>query len=293
MIGRLSGLLLDARPDEVLLDVSGVGYRVHIPLSTFYRLSPPPPGPIALHVHTHVREDAIQLFGFWTAAERQAFLRLIAISGIGPRLALAVLSGIGAEDLDRAVRDADRGMLERIPGIGRKTAERMLLELRDGLEPKRRGRTAREAPPAPPPASPGPDSDALSALVNLGYPEPAEASAVAAARRDLGDGAGLGQIAQHFADEEGVAVRLPGQRVGQADVGGRDGMARRGLHEGDDTRVVEALQIHPRHPRLPPQRGQRPGEWVRGGELRVSIGRDEQQSHSRVRRRHEMPQELQ
>ena len=190
MIGRLSGLLLDARPDEVLLDVSGVGYRVHIPLSTFYRLSPPP-GPIALHVHTHVREDAIQLFGFWTAAERQAFLRLIAISGIGPRLALAVLSGIGAEDLDRAVRDADRGMLERIPGIGRKTAERMLLELRDGLEPKRRGRTAREAPPAPPPASPGPDSDALSALVNLGYPEPAAASAVAAARRDLGDGAGL------------------------------------------------------------------------------------------------------
>ena len=139
MIGRLSGLLLDARPDEVLLDVSGVGYRVHIPLSTFYRLSPPPPVPIALHVHTHVREDAIQLFGFWTAAERQAFLRLIAISGIGPRLALAVLSGIGAEDLDRAVRDADRGMLERIPGIGRKTAERMLLELRDGLEPKRRG----------------------------------------------------------------------------------------------------------------------------------------------------------
>jgi Holliday junction DNA helicase RuvA len=191
MIGRLSGLLLDARPDEVLLDVSGVGYRVHIPLSTFYRLSPPPPGPIALHVQTHVREDAIQLFGFWTAAERQAFLRLIAISGIGPRLALAVLSGIGAEDLDRAVRDADRGMLERIPGIGRKTAERMLLELRDGLEPKRRGRTAREAPPAPPPASPGPDSDALSALVNLGYPEPAAASAVAAARRDLGDGAGL------------------------------------------------------------------------------------------------------
>ena len=192
MIGRLSGQVLDARPDEVLLDVAGVGYRLQVPLSTFYRLCERPPGPIALHVHTHVREDAIQLFGFWTPAELMAFTRLIAISGIGPRIALAVLSGIGAEDLERAVREGDRGVLERIPGIGRKTAERMLLELRDAIEPKRRGRGSRGAQaPAEPHGPPGPDHDAISALLNLGYPEASAASAVAASRRDLGAAAGL------------------------------------------------------------------------------------------------------
>jgi len=194
MIGRLCGLVLDARPDEVLLDVAGVGYRLHIPLSTFYKLTPQPAGPVALQVYTHVREDAIQLFGFWTAAERLAFTRLIAVSGIGPRIALAVLSGIGADDLERAVREGDRGVLERIPGIGRKTAERMLLELRDAIEPRRRSRGSRGAPPPGPSGPPGPDRDAISALLNLGYPEDSASSAVAASRRDLGGSAGLEEL---------------------------------------------------------------------------------------------------
>lgn len=191
MIGRLSGLLLEARPDEVVLDVGGVGYRVRVPLSTFYRLTPPPDGSVVLHVHTHVREDAIQLFGFATAAERTAFERLIAISGIGPRIALAVLSGIGVEDLERAVREADRAKLERIPGIGRRTAERMILELKEALEPRRRGgRTAARSVP-PPPGTSRPDDDAASALVNLGYGDAAAAQAVATARESLGPEANL------------------------------------------------------------------------------------------------------
>jgi holliday junction DNA helicase RuvA len=186
MIGRLCGQLLDTRPDEVLLDVGGVGYRLKIPLSTFYRLAPVQRDPVVLFVHTHVREDAIQLFGFHTPAERAAFERLIGISGVGPRLALAVLSGIGADDLDRAVRDADRSMLERIPGIGRKTAERVLLELKDRAAPRRRpGRDGgREAAPSGPAR---PEDDATSALVNLGYAESAAVAAVAAARRALPD----------------------------------------------------------------------------------------------------------
>jgi len=189
MIARLSGLIVESRPDQLILDVGGVGYCLHIPLSTFYKLVEVR-GSVSLHVHTHVREDAIQLFGFMTPDERDAFQRLIAVSGIGPKIALAVLSGIGAADLERAVREADRGVLERIPGIGRKTAERVLLELRDRLTPRRR----RGAPPvetgsvldAP---TPGPDADAVSALVHLGYSDNAAYDAIVAARRELGSDA--------------------------------------------------------------------------------------------------------
>jgi holliday junction DNA helicase RuvA len=165
-----------------------VGYRVHIPLSTFYRLAEGG-GTASLHVHTHVREDAIQLFGFWSEDERTAFERLIGVSGIGPKIALAVLSGIGVADLNRAIRDEDRGVLERIPGIGRKTAERVLLELRDrpsarrraGLEPAHGASPMSDAPSAS-----GMDADAASALVHLGYSESAAFDAVRAARRDSG-----------------------------------------------------------------------------------------------------------
>jgi len=186
MIARLSGLIVDSRPDQVILDVGGVGYCLQIPLSTFYRLVDVP-GPVSLHVHTHVREDAIQLFGFMTPAERDAFQRLIAVSGIGPKIALAVLSGIGVADLERAVSEADRGVLERIPGIGRKTAERVLLELRDRLTPRR----GRGAPPASTASAvvsspPGPDADAVSALVHLGYSDNAAYDAIVSARRELG-----------------------------------------------------------------------------------------------------------
>ena len=188
MIGRLSGNIVSSRPDEVVVDVGGVGYRVHIPLSTFYKLVNAA-GVVSLHVHTHVREEAIQLFGFWTDEERTAFQRLIAVSGIGPKIALAVLSGIGVDDMERAVRDGDRGMLERIPGIGRKTAERVLLELRD-RPTTRRGRGA-SAPPestssAFSTAVAGPDADAVSALVHLGYSDHAAYDAIVAARRTLG-----------------------------------------------------------------------------------------------------------
>lgn len=187
MIGRLSGIIAAYRPDEVIIDVSGVGYRVQIPLSTFYKLVDRP-GVVSLQIHTHVREEAIQLFGFWTEEERTSFQRLIAVSGIGPKIALAVLSGIGVADLERAVRDGDRGVLERIPGIGRKTAERVMLELRSPPT-ARRGRDVSSlaaAAPAAGPVAASSDADSVSALVRLGYSENAAYDAVAAARREMG-----------------------------------------------------------------------------------------------------------
>jgi Holliday junction DNA helicase RuvA len=193
MIGRLSGRILTARPEEVVLDVAGVGYRVQIPLSTFYRLAEGG-GHASLHVHTHVREDAIQLFGFWSEEERTAFERLIAVSGIGPKIALAVLSGVGAEGLQRAIKEDDRSVLERIPGIGRKTAERVLLELRERPAARRRGRNIHapdHGPTTGSPAERGMDADAVSALVHLGYPEGTASDAVRQARRDSGPDASL------------------------------------------------------------------------------------------------------
>jgi Holliday junction DNA helicase RuvA len=188
MIGRLSGIIVASRPDEVVVDVSGVGYRVHIPLSTFYKLVNAP-GIVSLHVHTHVREEAIQLFGFWTEEERTAFQRLITVSGIGPKIALAVLSGVGVDAMERAVQEGDRGVLERIPGIGRKTAERVLLELRD-RPTTRRGRgggaPSESKAAAFSPATAGPDADAVSALVHLGYADNAAYDAIVVARRALG-----------------------------------------------------------------------------------------------------------
>jgi len=186
MIGRLSGIVAASRPDEVIVDVSGVGYRVQIPLSTFYKLVDKS-GVVSLQIHTHVREEAIQLYGFWTDEERTAFQRLIAVSGIGPKIALAVLSGIGVSDLERAVLDGDRGVLERIPGIGRKTAERVILELRSRTT-TRRGRHA-SLPAAAGPIETNSDTDAVAALVRLGYTDNAALDAIVAARREMGDDA--------------------------------------------------------------------------------------------------------
>ena len=170
MIGRLTGTIVECKPEHVLLDVGGVGYSLRIPLSTYYTLAGRGENATAsLLVHTHVREDALQLFGFTTSAERGVFERLLAISGVGPRMALAVLSGIEADDLEQAVLDGDRDRLERIPGIGRKTADRILLELRDRLERESRG-SRRSAPPAAAAGSgDGLRGDAVSALENLGY----------------------------------------------------------------------------------------------------------------------------
>ncbi len=194
MIGRLTGRLVECTPGAALVDVGGVGYSVQIPLSTFYTLSGQDRERVELHVHTHVREDAILLYGFATRAEREAFERLVAVSGVGPRIALAVLSGIGVEELERAVRSADRARLERIPGVGRKTAERVLLELRDRYEREARGSSRKGSRAASPPVegqAAGLRTDAVSALVNLGYPGPTAAEAVESAVGRLGEDAPL------------------------------------------------------------------------------------------------------
>ena len=179
MISFLHGQLVEALPTQVTVDVQGVGYEVHVPLSTFYGLGEPGAA-VSLRVHTHVREDALSLYGFATALELQIFERLIAVSGIGPKLALAVLSGIEPADLVAAVRDGDVARLTAIPGIGRKTAERIGLELKDRLPALVPGEDAASASAQ---AAHSLRGDLLSALVNLGYHRPLAERAVDAALR--------------------------------------------------------------------------------------------------------------
>jgi Holliday junction DNA helicase RuvA len=169
MIARLSGTVLEKHPMRVVVDVGGVGYDVHVPLSSFSAIGEPGTT-LALRVHTHVREDALMLFGFTSQTELTVFERLIAVSGIGPRLALAVLSGLPPHELVSAITRSDVGQLTRIPGIGKKTAERIVLELKDRL--------AATAPGEPVPVAAGPREDLLSALVNLGYHRPTAEKAV-------------------------------------------------------------------------------------------------------------------
>src|SRR5436189_6253791 len=133
MIASLRGALLEKRPNQVIVDVHGVGYDVSIPIST-YSVLPDTGKEVSLKVHTHVREDAIALFGFLTADEKMLFEKLIGVSGIGPKLAITVLSGLAAPDLTAAIRGGDVQRLTRVPGIGKKTAERMVLELRDKVD---------------------------------------------------------------------------------------------------------------------------------------------------------------
>ena len=168
MIARLSGTLVEKHPNRLIVDVQGVGYEVHVPLSTFYGL-PEPGGGVSLRVHTHVREDMLALFGFASELELQIFDRLIAVSGIGPRLALAVLSGIESRDLVRAVQMSDVARLTAIPGIGRKTAERIVLELKDRLSAALRVELSSGEPA---PVDGDLRADLLSALLNLGYHRP-------------------------------------------------------------------------------------------------------------------------
>jgi Holliday junction DNA helicase RuvA len=161
MIGRLTGRLASKAPDQILLDVSGVGYLVHIPLSTFYEL-PEQESPASLWIHTHVREDALSLYGFLTERERSLFLLLLGVTGIGPRVALTVLSGIPPSELVDALRRQDVRRLVAIPGVGKKTAERMVLELAE-----KAASLPGEAPGKAPEAVAA--DDVISALVNLGY----------------------------------------------------------------------------------------------------------------------------
>jgi Holliday junction DNA helicase RuvA len=173
MIAALRGRILEKTPTRIVIDVQGVGYEVHVPLSTYYDLGDEG-GEAALRVYTHVREDALQLFGFLTDLERQMFERLISVSGIGPKLAVAVLSGLETRDLVAAVQRADVARLITIPGVGKKTAERIVLELKDRLMPLAVLPTQEAAPT-------GPDrqrADLVSALQNLGYHRPEAEKAV-------------------------------------------------------------------------------------------------------------------
>jgi holliday junction DNA helicase RuvA len=184
MIGRLTGRLASKAPDHVLLDVAGVGYLVHIPLSTFYEL-PDAESPASLWIHTHVREDALSLYGFLTERERSLFLLLMSVAGIGPRVALTVLSGIPPAELVAALRSQDVRRLVAIPGVGKKTAERMVLELAEKVA----GFAAEAAPGAPAAVA---AEDVVSALVNLGYrkaeaEKAVESIARAGAPPDFGD----------------------------------------------------------------------------------------------------------
>jgi Holliday junction DNA helicase RuvA len=164
MIAHLRGKLLLKHPNQIIVEVGGVGYEVNISVPTFSDL-PDSGCDVSLHVRTQVREDAISLYGFSRADEKQLFEKLITVSGIGPKLAMTILSGMAAGDLNGAIRGNDVARLTRIPGIGRKTAERMVLELRDKLLP-----TGTEAMPV---ATLSPvEEDVLSALVNLGYQRP-------------------------------------------------------------------------------------------------------------------------
>lgn len=160
MIGRLSGRLLAKHPPQVLLDVQGVGYEIDVPMSTLYQL-PATGAEVTLLTHLVVREDAHQLYGFATEAERAAFRQLLRISGVGARTALAVLSGLSVTDLKQAVSARDSGRLTKIPGIGKKTAERLLLELRDKLDAQGLAMPAAAASEA--------GSDIVNALLALGY----------------------------------------------------------------------------------------------------------------------------
>jgi holliday junction DNA helicase RuvA len=169
VIALLRGTLVDKNPNRLIVDAGGVGYDVQVPLSTFYVLGEAGT-PVTLRIHTHVREDLIALFGFATPLELYLFERLIAINGIGPKLALAVLSGIEPADFIKAIRGQDVARLTTIPGIGKKTAERIGLELKDRL-PATLSAAGAEGPPTTRPEDQLRD-DLLSALVNLGYQRP-------------------------------------------------------------------------------------------------------------------------
>jgi len=178
MIAFLRGRVLDKHPNRIIVDVGGVGYDVHVPLSTYYNVGEAG-AEVALRVHTHVREDALQLYGFLTTCEQMLFERLISISGIGPKLAVAVLSGIESGELVAAIQRADVARLTRVPGIGRKTAERIVLELKDRLGDVS---AASDAAPASRSHEDRLRDDLVSALQNLGYHRPLAEKAVDATR---------------------------------------------------------------------------------------------------------------
>jgi Holliday junction DNA helicase RuvA len=176
VIAHLHGRILEKQPNRIVVDVNGVGYDLSVPLSTFYGLGEPG-SEIALRIHTHVREDALSLYGFATRLEQDLFERLIGISGIGPKVALAVLSGIEPPELVRAIERGDLARLTAIPGVGKRTSERIVLELKDRLP------RAPIAADGATPEAPALRDDVLSALINLGYHRPLAERAVETAAK--------------------------------------------------------------------------------------------------------------
>lgn len=176
MIAHLNGTLSEKTTQTVIIDNGGIGYQVLVPLSTFYAL-PDEDHPVSLHIHTYVREDALLLFGFQTTLEKNIFLLLISVSGIGPKLALNILSGIGPDELLEAMAQGDALRLQSIPGVGKKTAERIALELKEKAL-----RAMGDLPVSPRPIAAGENrmvmDDAVSALLNLGYSAKSAKSAV-------------------------------------------------------------------------------------------------------------------
>ncbi|HXD33498.1 MAG TPA: Holliday junction branch migration protein RuvA [Pyrinomonadaceae bacterium] len=189
MIAYLTGTLLAKQVTSVIVDVGGVGYEVSIPISTFYELEEPG-SRVQLRIYTHVREDTLQLFGFKTARERELFTRLISVSGIGPKLGITLLSGMSAEEMIAAIRNNDLARLTLIPGVGRKTAERLVVELRDKigtLAPSGVEETGVEAQPSRVVTEDAVHQDALSALVNLGYQRSAAEKSITFALSEGGE----------------------------------------------------------------------------------------------------------
>jgi holliday junction DNA helicase RuvA len=190
MIAHLSGTLLSKHATSVILDVAGVGYEVTIPLSTFYELEDAG-SKVQLRIYTHVREDALQLYGFKSARERELFLRLISVSGVGPKLGITLLSGMNADEIIASIRTNNLARLTLVPGIGRKTAERLVIELRDKVASLSSPELEEElGPESGSPAVSSEDSmrsDALSALLNLGYQRSSAEKAVTAAINEGGD----------------------------------------------------------------------------------------------------------
>jgi Holliday junction DNA helicase RuvA len=184
MIAHLKGTLLEKHPNQAIVEAGGVGYDVTIPISTYASL-PEAGREVRLRIHTHVREDALALFGFLTQDEKFLFERLISISGIGPKLAITVLSGLAVPDLIAAIRGGEVDRLVRVPGVGKKTAERIILELREKL-PAPAGEATQAAAPGGRAALSALDQDVLSALINLGC---AAAAAETAVRKAKAEGA--------------------------------------------------------------------------------------------------------
>jgi holliday junction DNA helicase RuvA len=190
MIAHLSGTLLSKNPNSVIVDVSGVGYEVNIPVSTFYELEDTG-ATVKLRIYTHVKEDALQLYGFKTARERELFINFISVSGIGPKLGIALLSGMSADELIVSIRSNNLARLTLIPGVGKKTAERLIVDLREKMAALSTSQLEEETGARPDTTAASPEdsvrSEALSGLMNLGYQRSAAEKAVDSALAEGGD----------------------------------------------------------------------------------------------------------